>query len=169
MDAFGRRSGCFRRTAGDKAQLFQSVIQESAARVAEVQIEIIEQHLDDVRDLENDLIAFGLAWVTPVPDYTDHFALVQQINAESGHIPPAAIEAWQKTGPRRVGRELVHRMRQLVDRGMLRVEDRDRAALHFGLLISVADPAFRVQGITAEEIDETVTSGVRAFLHGYLN
>lgn len=35
--------------------------------------------------------------------------------------------------------------------------------MHFGPLISAADPAFRVRGITAEEIDETVTSGVRAF------
>ncbi|MFF8608944.1 TetR/AcrR family transcriptional regulator [Streptomyces sp. NPDC015346] len=152
----------------DKAQLFQAVIQGSAARVAESQIAVIEKHLDHVQDLEKDLIAFGMAWVTPMADYADHFALVKQINAESGHIPAEAIEAWQKTGPLRVRRELAYRMMRLADRGLLKVRDADRAALHFGLLISVADPAFTASEPTPEEIEATVVSGVHAFLHGYL-
>lgn len=152
----------------DKAQLFQTVIQESATRVAEAQIAIVDRYFMKVTDLDSDLIAFAQAWVTPMPDYTDHFSLVRQINAEASHIPRAAIDAWQETGPLRVLRELARRLRQVADRGLLRIDDADRAALHFALLVSGANPSYRGAVRTEEEIAETVSSGVRAFLHGYL-
>ncbi|WP_329085702.1 MULTISPECIES: TetR/AcrR family transcriptional regulator [unclassified Streptosporangium] len=153
----------------DKAQLFQNVIQESATRVADAQIAIIDRYLRKVTDLEPDLVEFAQAFATPTTgEYAEHFALVRQINAESGHIPRAAIDAWQETGPLRVRRELADRMRQLADRGLLRVDDPDRAAIHFMLLISVANPSYQGAVLEEREIDEMVTSGVRAFLHGYL-
>ena len=91
------------------------------------------------------------------------------MNAEAGHIPQAAIDAWQQAGPLRVRRELAARLRGLADRGVLRVEDPDRAALHFSVLISPPNPSFRAAPAAEEEIDENVVSGVRAFLHGYLS
>ncbi|WP_424532939.1 TetR/AcrR family transcriptional regulator C-terminal domain-containing protein [Sphaerisporangium viridialbum] len=102
-------------------------------------------------------------------EHAEHFALVRQINAESGHIPQAAIEAWQETGPLRVRRELAGRIRELADRGLLRAENPDRAAVHLMLLISVANPSYLGAVPGEKEIDEMVTSGVRAFLHGYLH
>jgi AcrR family transcriptional regulator len=151
----------------DKARLFQAVIEDSATRVAAAQIAIIDRHLSKVTDVEADLIEFGLAWRTPMPGYADHFRLVRQINAEAGHIPRPAIDRWQQTGPLRVRRELAGRLRQLAERGVLRVDDADRAALHFSLLISGGEPSYRGCVRPEDEIAEVVTSGVRAFLYGY--
>ncbi len=103
----------------DKADLFQAVIQMSATRVADAQIMIIESYFRKVTDLEEDLVDFAEAWLKPMPDYADHSALVRQINAEVGHIPPAAIETWQQTGPRRVLGALAEKLAVLADRGWL--------------------------------------------------
>jgi AcrR family transcriptional regulator len=155
----------------DKADLFRTVIQESATRIAEVQVELVNRHLGDLKDpttLESDLVAFGCAWITPMPDYADHSALVRQVNVEIRHIPPAAIDAWQRTGPLRVRRELAHHLRRLADRGLLHIEDSDLAALHFGVLISTANPSLPGASHTEEEVAATVRAGVHAFLHGHL-
>ena len=152
----------------DKAALFHTLIVESATRVAEAQIAIIDRHLRKVTDLEADLIEFGLAWATPIPGHAEHFALVRQINAESGHIPQDAVEAWQQAGPLRVRTELARHLEKLANHGLLRIADPDRAALHLTLLVSVANPSLTAIVPAAEEITTTVTTGVRAFLHGYL-
>ncbi|GAA2439721.1 TetR/AcrR family transcriptional regulator [Actinomadura vinacea] len=153
----------------DKADLFQTVIQESATRAADAQIAIIDRHLRKVTDLEADLIEFGHAITAPaVAGQSEHFALVRQVNAEAVHVPRAAIDAWQETGPLRVRRELAGHLRRWTEQGLLHAEDPDRAAVHLLLLISVGDPSYPGDVLTDEEIGRTVTSGVRAFLHGYL-
>jgi AcrR family transcriptional regulator len=152
----------------DKAELFQAVIQESATRVAEAQVALIERYLSKVIDLEADLIEFGEAFAAPMTaEHAEHFSLVRQINAEAGHIPQAAIDAWQETGPLRVRRALADRMRQLAERGLLRAGDPDRAALHFMLLVASYNPSYRAAVPSKKEITEMVTAGVRAFLYGY--
>jgi AcrR family transcriptional regulator len=173
IDAISAGAGVSTRTIynhfQDKADLFQTVIQESAARVAQAQIAIIDRHLSKVTDLESDLVEFGRAFATPMTaDHAEHFSLVRQINAEAGHIPQAAIDAWQETGPLRVRRELASRLRQVADRGLLHLDDPDRAAIHLMLLVSVSNPSYRAAIPSEEQIEEMVTSGVRAFLHGYL-
>ena len=173
MDAVSAEAGVSTRTIynhfQDKGQLFESVVQESTTRVADTQVAIIDRHLYKVTDLEDDLIEFGRALATPMTDYAEHFALVRQINADAEHIPRDALEAWQEAGTRRVLGELAQHMRQLADRGMLRIDDPDRAAVHFMLLVQGAVPFHHGIGATREaEIDEIVTSGVHAFLHGYL-
>jgi AcrR family transcriptional regulator len=173
IDAISAQAGVSTRTIynhfTDKAALFQAVIQESAARVAEAQIAIIDRHLSKVTDIEADLVDFGRAWIRPMPDYAEHRALVRHVNAEAGHIPAAAVEAWQRAGPLRVRAELSGRLRMLADRGLLRVDAPDRAALHFSVLISPPNPSFRGPSAAAEqEIEENIIAGVRAFLHGYL-
>lgn len=59
-------------------------------------------------------------------------------------------------------------LRRLADRGLLRIADADRAALDLMLLVSVANPSYRGDAPSEEEITEMVTSGVRAFLYGHL-
>ena len=152
----------------DKAELFQVVIQESATRAAEVQIAIIERHLNKIIDLESDLVEFGMEFAVPPPGYAEHFALVRQINAEARHIPPTAITAWQETGPLRVRRELARHMAKARDRGLLRIDDPERAAIHLMTLVSVVDPAYLGAVPSQDEITEIVTSSIRVFLHGYL-
>ncbi|GAA2833985.1 TetR/AcrR family transcriptional regulator [Nonomuraea rubra] len=173
VDAIARAAEVSTRTIynhfADKAVLFQAVIQESAARAAEAQLAVIDRHLRKVTDLEADLVDFGREFTAPVGDgHAEHFALVRQINAEAGHIPQAAIEAWQETGPHRVRREVAAHLRRWTEQGLLRAENPDRAAVHLLLLISVSDPSYQGTVPTEEEINETVSSGVRAFLHGYL-
>ncbi|MEU7858414.1 TetR/AcrR family transcriptional regulator [Nonomuraea sp. NPDC049141] len=171
IDAISAEAGVSTRTIynhfTDKAELFLAVIQESATRAADVQIAIIDRHLRKVTDLEADLIEFGRDWATPMPDSAAHFSMVGQINAEAGHIPQEAIDAWQETGPRRVRRELAGHLRQLADRGLLRIDDPDRAALHLLLLISAELPAHHA-ALSAEELTETVAAGIHTFLHGHL-
>jgi AcrR family transcriptional regulator len=152
---------------GDKAGLFRAVIQDSATRVAAAQLEIVDRYLRKVTDLEGDLVEFGIAWRTPMPDYAEHSSLVRQINAEAGHIPQEAIDAWQETGPLAIRRALADRLAALAENGLLRVDDPMRAALHFSLLISGANPSYLGARMTPEEITEAVTTGVHAFLHGY--
>lgn len=151
----------------DKAALFRTVIQESAARVAAAQVEIVDKYLRKITDLEEDLVEFGCAWRSPMPDYAEHSALVRQVNAEAGHIPQGAIDAWQETGPLAVRRALAARLEELASGGLLQIDDPLRAALHFSLLISGANPSYRGGAESAAEIQETVSTGVHAFLHGY--
>jgi hypothetical protein len=81
--------------------------------------------------------------------------------------PPGAIDTWQETGPLRVRRELAQRLRLLADRGLLRIDDPERAALHLMLLVSSSNPSYGRDVPSEQEIDEMVTAGVRTFLHGY--
>ncbi|GAA4099862.1 TetR/AcrR family transcriptional regulator [Nonomuraea soli] len=152
----------------DKAGLFLAVIQDSARQAADIQIAIIDRHLRKVVDVEADLIEFGRDWVTPRPDSAAHFSLVRQINAEVDHIPGEVMDAWRESGPRRVRRVLADHLRQLAERGVLHVDDPARAALHLLVLVSAGLPASPA-GLSDETVTETVTAGVRTFLHGHLN
>ncbi|WP_059007689.1 TetR/AcrR family transcriptional regulator [Streptomyces specialis] len=175
VDAIAAEAGVSTRTIynhfADKAELFHQVIQESAGRAAEAQIAIIDRHLRKVTALEPDLVAFGLDWAAQsTTGHAEHFALTRQVNAERGHIPPAAIEAWQETGPLRVRRVLAARLAALADRGLLRGGDPELAAVHLLRLVSVTNPSFP-GGVLPddEEVTAAVEAGVRAFLHGYLS
>jgi len=155
----------------DKEQLFLSVITESATQVADAQIALIHRHLDTITDLEADLIAFGRVWATSSADFGEHFALVRQINAEVGHIPQTTLERWQDTGPRRVHRELARRLEHLADKGLLHIDDPNRAASHFVLLAATEVTNRSYYGaipLDDTEVIHIATAGVRAFLHGYL-
>jgi hypothetical protein len=73
----------------------------------------------------------------------------------------------RETGPLRVRRELAERLRRLAERGLLRIDDADLAAVHLMLLISTAAPSPHGSPRTEQEITELVTAGVRTFLHGH--
>ena len=152
----------------DKADLFHAVIQDSATRVADHEIAIISRYLHKVTDLEADLVEFAQAWASQSDvEHHEHFWLVRQIHAEARHVPAEAIATWQRTGPLRVRRELAARLLSLADRGLLRLADPDRAAVHFLLLISVVEPFHLATAPTETEVVDMVTAGVHAFLHGY--
>src|SRR5690348_5058759 len=70
----------------DKAHLFHAVMLTSTCRVAEAHLALLDRHLGKVDDLEADLVAFGLAWLAPMPDFAEHSALVRQVHADSAHI-----------------------------------------------------------------------------------
>lgn len=172
LDAIAASAGVSTRTIynhfTDKADLFRAVIQDSATQVAADRIAIIERYLHRVIDLEADLVEFGLVFAASMTvEHAEHFALVRQINAEAGHVPYEAIDAWQETGPMRVRRALAERLRALADRGLLRIDDPGRAALQLIQLISAENPSYRHPAPTEEEITEAVTAGVHTFLYGH--
>jgi AcrR family transcriptional regulator len=155
---------------GDKARLFEAVIQTSATEVADAQVALIERHLGEVTDIEEALTGFAVAWATPIPEFSHHFALVRQIRAEVGHLPPAVLDAWHAAGPHRVQRELARRLRQLAERGLLKITDADRAAFHLSLLAVSEVESATYHGtfsIPNAELAELASAGARAFLNGY--
>jgi AcrR family transcriptional regulator len=151
-----------------KLHLFQTVVTESTTEVADAQIALIDRHLREVTDLEADLVELGRALAVPMTGHAEHFALVRQLEAEAGHLQET-IEAWREAGPVRVTGALAGHLRRLADRGMLRVADPNRAATHYMLLVQGAVPFHHGLSTTSEaDVHEIVTSGVHAFLHGYV-
>ncbi len=155
---------------GDKETLFRNVIERSATQVADAQTEVIARHLDAVDDLEADLITFCQTWATPTPEFSQHFALVHQINAEVAHIPTATLDSWQAIGPLRVRRELAVRMRHLAERGLIAAPDPDLAASHL-ILLTATEVANRTylaaKPPSSAEVTRLVTAGVHTFLNGH--
>ncbi|WP_134119436.1 TetR/AcrR family transcriptional regulator [Kribbella kalugense] len=155
---------------GGKAGLFEAVIVDSAERVAEAQIITVQRYLGRIVDLEADLIEFGRVWTTPSPAYAPHFALVRQIIADAGHIPKAALRAWQQAGPLRVRREIATQLRRIADAGHLDIADADIAAVHLVQLVAGDITTRTYHGAASlpkAELRRLSDAGVRAFLHGY--
>ncbi|GGO25897.1 TetR/AcrR family transcriptional regulator [Microbispora bryophytorum] len=172
LDAIAAEAGVSNRTIynhfTDKAELFQAVMQESTQRVADTMVDIIDRHLTKIIDLESDLIDFGLAWLGVLTsDLAPHFALIRQINAEIEHIPPAALQLWQQTGPGRTRCELAERLRRIAERGVLTIDDPARAAGHLMLLISADNLTDRADLHNENALREMVAAGVSTFLYGY--
>jgi hypothetical protein len=130
----------------------------------------MDRYLSKVSDLEADLIEFARAFAEPAPEFVPHFALVRQINAEVEHVPPAAFEAWQQTGPLRVRKRLAEHLQRLADAGLLRIDDAQLAAGHLALLIGSdvnARTHYGAQPIPRHEIRRLADAGVRTFLYGH--
>lgn len=171
VDAIATEAGVSTRTIynhfDDKATLFQAVIRESAERVAEAQLAVMDRHLHRIVDLEPDLVEFALAWVAPLPDVADHVALVRQVRAEGEHVPAAAVQAWREAGPLRVQRALADRFRQLADDGRLQLDDAELAAQQFSRLVTPPD-RFKHGDRPASDVHEVIAAGVRTFLYGHV-
>jgi AcrR family transcriptional regulator len=172
IDAIAGESAVSTRTIykhfADKKQLFTAVIVDSAAHARTSRCAAVDHHLGNVGDVEADLIALGRAFV--VGGDEDHFALVRQIRAEADHIPGEILDAWLDTGPRPVHAALARRFSELATRGLLELDDPERAAVHFVLLAAgEANNRTFWGAIDAEpgDIDASVTAGVQAFLRAY--
>lgn len=155
----------------DKPGLFQAVIEESAHRVANAQLAIIERFfpadMGTPGELAAHLTEFALEWTRPLSSYREHEQLVERVRAEIGHVPAQGIEAWQNAGPERVRRALGTVFERLALQGSLRTTDPAVAATHFARLIAVTDPLRPARRIAAKQAAEIVTEGVHAFLVGY--
>ncbi|WP_092808295.1 TetR/AcrR family transcriptional regulator [Rhodococcus globerulus] len=176
IDAIASEAGVSTRTIYNhfegKDQLFAFVIEESAGQVANSQEEMITRYLIDVSDVATSLIDLGCAWVSPPSssEFSDHFAMVRQIDAEAAHVPRAALDAWQEAGPRRAHRALAEAFERLARDGQLRTGDGRRAARHFIQLVGseVEDRSeFGAVPLGDQEVRAAVTAGVEVFLYGY--
>lgn len=173
IDTIANEAGVSTRTIykhfTDKTSLFATVITESAATVAAQEIALIALHLDAVasRDqVEPALAAFAHAWLSDTGQPDAHRALVRQVDTEADHLSAEAVAAWWQAGPACVRAELAARLHRWAEADLLRVDDAERAAVHFARLVSATPDPPRT--LTTERgRKDWITAGVRAFLHGY--
>ncbi|TDD47893.1 TetR/AcrR family transcriptional regulator [Saccharopolyspora elongata] len=154
----------------DKGELFREVILESAAAVRDAQLADLDRHLGKIVDLRSDLIGLGRDFAAAMPEFEAHFFLVRQINADVGHIPAEVVEEWQAAGPRQVQADLARRLAELSDRGLLEIDDPQRAAVHFVLLVAGEVQSLTFWGarsIDEDEVEAIVAAGVEVFLRAY--
>ncbi|MBP5941126.1 TetR/AcrR family transcriptional regulator [Streptomyces sp. LBUM 1476] len=154
----------------DKEQLFQTVALEGAEQVTAAISEILERHLRKIVDIREDLIAFGLERVAAVTEFPDHFALVRTIEAEASRIPTDVLEAWRDVGPLSAHKRLAPYLRRIAERGLLLLDDPERAANHFNLL-TITDVNQRTfygaLPLPDAEVNSIVVEGVDTFLKLY--
>lgn len=199
IDAIAEEAGVSTRTIynhfASKDELFNAVLLHSAGKVAEEFIAQVHTQLAAISprppageppnpdpvgsvpvgsgpDAQAVLEVVGRAMVAHRADNREHFALVRQISAEADHVPPSVLEGWQEAGPLRVHAEVMTRLAQLRDRGLLEVTDTRRAALHFIALVQIEAgqlPAGHSPGQdrTAMDRDGAARAGAYAFLNGY--
>jgi AcrR family transcriptional regulator len=172
-DAIAREAGVSTRTLykhfPSKEELFSTVLALSATRVADAFFSYVEDGLRGVTDPEQQLLAIGHALVAHGLDFPDHFALVQQINAERQHFPAAMLDSWLQAGPLRVRAEVIRRLSAFVEQGVLRPSDPERMALQFTALTTFESTTAIREGRTPapDELATMVTEGVRTFLYGH--
>ncbi|WP_329381157.1 TetR/AcrR family transcriptional regulator [Streptomyces sp. NBC_01351] len=151
----------------DKEQLLLSVLLDSAASVAAALTVIAEDHLGEVSDLEQDLTALGRAWLSPLADFPEHFAIVRHLGAEITRLPGGVLEMWQTSGPRQAQRELARRLERLGDAGLLDIPDSGHAAGRFIQLVAGGAVQASFHGalpLPDFETDALITSGVADFI-----
>ncbi|CAL9620209.1 hypothetical protein SUDANB6_05845 [Streptomyces sp. enrichment culture] len=151
----------------DKEQLLLSVLLDSSASVAAALTVVAENHLGEVTDLEQDLAALGRAWLSPLTDFPEHFAIVRHIGAEVTRLPAGVLEMWQTAGPRQAQRELARRLEAIARQGLLDIPDAGHAAGRFAQLVSGPAVQRSFHGalpLPDYEIDALITGGVRDFV-----
>lgn len=154
----------------DKERLLLTVLLEGAASVAAALTVVAEDHLAQVDDLEQDLVALGHAWLTPLAAFPEHFAIVRYLGAEVAGWPAGVVEMWRTAGPRQATRELARRLDRLAERGLLAFDDPDLAAERFIQLVAggVVQRSFHGALPLADyETDALVTAGVADFVRLY--
>lgn len=166
-DEAGLEQGTVEHYFKDKEQLLLSVLLDSAASVAAALTVIAEDHLVEVTDLERDLTALGRAWLSPLADFPEHFAVVRHLGAEIVRLPGGVVEMWQTSGPRQAQRELARRLERLGDAGLLDIPDSDHAAGRFIQLVAggVVQASFHgALPLSDFETDSLVAAGVADFI-----
>ncbi|QNP74067.1 TetR/AcrR family transcriptional regulator [Streptomyces roseirectus] len=174
VDTIALEAGVSNRTIynhfADKEQLFQMVALEGAEQVTAAIAEILERHLRKIVDVREDLIAFALERVQAVTEFPDHFALVRTIEAEASRIPVDVLESWRDVGPLSAHKRLAPYLRRIGERGLLDLDDAERAANHFNLLtiIDVNQRTFYgALPLPGPEVTTIVIEGVDTFLRLY--
>ncbi|AOS62243.1 TetR/AcrR family transcriptional regulator [Actinoalloteichus hymeniacidonis] len=180
IDAIATASGVSTRTIykhfADKPALFAAVIVDSAGRVAEAEIALIDHHLataESLAEVESALRAFAIDWLddtgdwlATIPHSAAHRALIGQVHAEAGHLGREVIQTWWQAGAGRVRAELARVLARWGENGLLRIADAERAAVHFSCLVS-AQPGPPASVIRTPERTAWIADGVAVFIRGH--
>jgi TetR/AcrR family transcriptional regulator, mexJK operon transcriptional repressor len=173
MDEITAAAGVSKQTVynhfGSKEQLFLAVIQQAISGVLDEFLAALATSFPSSQDLEGDLVRLGHILLTRVLD-RELMAVRRLVIAEVGRFPQLG-RAWYESGPGALAAALAQSLRRLAERGELRIEDPTAAASDFNWLV-VSKPQNMmlfgvIDGFTAAEIDQLVTSAVRVFLTAY--
>ena len=174
IDTIAQAAGVSTRTIykhfASKEELFASVLESSAAEVADSFIARAREGIDGAQTVEERLLALGRAIASQHLAHPEHFAMVRQISHETAHFPPGVLIKWREAGPDRVEREVRDQLNALRAEGGLAFDDDARASTHFFALTLAELNQRRLDGpakLSADEADASVVAGVRVFLRGY--
>lgn len=151
-----------------KDDLFCAVLIEGAQQVAESFTRQTAE-IDAGAGSEATVTALGRALAAHRLDFPEHFALTQQVATEYERFPPGLLDEWRQAGPRRVEREVVRLLAELLAADALVVDDLDEAAFQL-ILLTAGAIAFRAPPgtpISATETDAIITRGARTYLNGH--
>ncbi|MBL1090842.1 MULTISPECIES: TetR/AcrR family transcriptional regulator [Streptomyces] len=174
VDVIAAEAGVSKRTIynhyADKEQLFLSVALEGADAVTDAVRVLMERHLRKIVDLEEDLTAFCLDRAQAVTEFPEHFALVRSIHAEVTRLPATVLEKWRAHGPPSAHQRLAPYLQRIADRGLLVLDDAERAANRLNTL-TMNDVLIRsfygALPLPEPTVRDIVTDGVRDFLRLY--
>lgn len=174
IDAIAEASDVSTRTIynhfGDKAGLFEAVVEDSATSVSTAHIEQVDSILGGVAsaaEMRQALTACGLALQTVVPPQEPHWGLVRHVLADAEHIPADVLDIWRRVGPARTTRQLALYLADFARRGMLVLDDPAIAAVHYSALTGSATGSALEPEVNAERAGELMGAAVAAFLDGY--
>lgn len=174
IDAIAAASSVSTRTIykhfADKAALCAAVIADSAGRMAEDEVALIEQHLGDVstvQEVEPALKQLATAWLSSTAPSADHRILMRQVQVEAAHLDPSVVTTWWEAGPGRVLEVLAKVFGKWGAMGLLRVPKPQIATIHYAELISAVPGPPTISTVRIEERADWVEAGVEAFVRAY--
>ncbi len=170
MDEIAAQAGVSKQTIykhfADKERLFTGLIASTTARAAQF-IETITPMLQRTEHLEEDLREIASRYVTTVFS-PQVIQLRRLVVMESARFPEIA-RTYYAQAPGRTVSALAAAFRRLAERGLLRLDDAEIAAMHFaGLIVMMPlDKTMFGGTFTPEELEKFAEAGVRAFLAAY--
>jgi TetR/AcrR family transcriptional regulator, mexJK operon transcriptional repressor len=171
VDAIAAEAGVSKRTIynryGDKESLFLSVLRDTYNSMMVMFREIVDKHLGDVTDVQQDLTAFALEVARSMTTAPDRIALVRLIMSEAPYFP-SLVRAEQ--APATMHGNVTGCLARLAGEGRLAITDPSEAAEHLiALTINQinARTMFGVVRVSDGEVERIITGGVAAFVRAY--
>jgi TetR/AcrR family transcriptional repressor of mexJK operon len=153
-----------------KEQLFSTIVL-AATELASEFVETARATLRDTDDLESDLREIARRYLTTVMR-PDVLRLRRLVIAEARRLPELS-RAYHQRVPERTLDALASALRDLADRGLLRLDDPLLAATHFAFLV-IGMPLDKAMFyaddeklFTTAELERLADEGVRVFLAAY--
>jgi TetR/AcrR family transcriptional regulator, mexJK operon transcriptional repressor len=171
VDAIAAEAGVSKRTIynryGDKRNLLMSVMKDAYATVLSAFAAIMDAHLDNMTDLEQDLTAFAREAAFTVIRRPERAALIRLMMTEAPHFPELLR---LEMGPLTIIQGLTRHLSALAPVwGLDITEPREAAEQLFALTFGRINnrTMFGTMPIGDEEIERIVGNGIRLFVRAY--